>query len=479
MTTLTIRWGFFLGFGLWLTGFIAAFAQPTLPQKLPVCTIPELTTQQKQSLQKQLDFVLQLKKSSRLPTASSITYVPIRPHIFRTSNGSGGFDLTALNFAMARTNHYFLLNGTGIQFYFCGDTPDYVDNDDAYTDFDQNRDRNLLVDVRNALNQYYFNFSTTISGFGYYPYDDLISTRSYISTNHYNVEGQLIGIANYTMPHELGHNFFLYHTFSPNRSTDELVTRGAGANCSTAGDLICDTPADPYNLPGATIETNNFCVTYTGTITDANGDLYTPLVDNFMSYYPYYARCRDDKFTPGQVERMQEALYMRQHYMNCTLDCPPTNVASPTNLSVTPTATSVVLTWQDNASNEMGYFIERSSPQTDLVAISGVGPNVTTFTDTSARAGIAYSYRIRPSNTTTGSLSPIVSLESGFYTINSGAWNDPGIWSFGQVPTETDDVHIRHAVTVPQNYKAKAQRIIYESPVKVTLDNEGELLLSQ
>ncbi len=68
--------------------------------------------------------------------------------------------------------------------------------------------------------------------------------------------------------------------FSPSTSeegiTSELVD---GSNCSTDGDLICDTPADP-NLQNIALSS----CTYSGTYTDINGDLYSPDTSNIMSY---------------------------------------------------------------------------------------------------------------------------------------------------------------------------------------------------
>ncbi len=96
--------------------------------------------------------------------------------------------------------------------------------------------------------------------------------------------------------HELGHVLGLQHTFGP----DELVD---GSNCLTSGDGICDTPADGgYYLPGVHIDLST--CTYIATETDANGDLYSPMLNNIMSYSP----CAKDAFTPGQGQLMRYVL---------------------------------------------------------------------------------------------------------------------------------------------------------------------------
>lgn len=96
------------------------------------------------------------------------------------------------------------------------------------------------------------------------------------------------------IPHEMGHFFGLLHTFEGNGV--ELVD---GSNCTTAGDLVCDTPADPF-IPGGDSYVKN-CI-FIGQQQDANGEYYVPDVGNIMSYYPDECRC--DKFTSGQYKRM-------------------------------------------------------------------------------------------------------------------------------------------------------------------------------
>ena len=338
----------------------------------------------------------------------------MRPHILRRSNGSGGMSLNLMNQVIAQTNRYFLLNGAGIQFFFAGTSPDYIDNDQQYNSFDNENAVANGRDATNAMNQYYVNsFASGVGGYAYYPFNSLQSTRSFI-LSEYDAED----MGNRLIPHELGHNFNLVHTFGQRFGTGtlesgttlELVTRGGGANCLYEGDFVCDTPADPYNKPGASLTYVNGCPIYNpaSTARDANGDAYAPLVTNIMSYY---FPCTHD-FTPGQYGRMQQALALRQGHTSYTLNAPPTNAPAPGNLTGNFTNGNIVLTWQDNASNEMGYFIERStSSGTGFLPIGGVGPNGTTFTDTKVTPGTTYYYRIRPSNSTNGNLSQTIIVQ--------------------------------------------------------------------
>ncbi len=83
-----------------------------------------------------------------------------------------------------------------------------------------------------------------------------------------------------TLLHEMGHYWGLEHTFS----TDNGAELADGSNCATAGDLICDTPADPYVDPGESSDYETNCI-FVSQLTDANGDFYDPDVGNIMSYY--------------------------------------------------------------------------------------------------------------------------------------------------------------------------------------------------
>ncbi|MBK7344774.1 MAG: hypothetical protein IPJ06_17765 [Saprospiraceae bacterium] len=86
-----------------------------------------------------------------------------------------------------------------------------------------------------------------------------------------------------TIAHQLGHYFGLIHTWTG--SGTELVD---GSNCATEGDLICDTPADPFDpdidFPPFLGDGREDCL-FIYPETDANGEYYRPDVGNIMSAY--------------------------------------------------------------------------------------------------------------------------------------------------------------------------------------------------
>ena len=114
------------------------------------------------------------------------------------------------------------------------------------------------------------------------------------------VVNSCIGTGGTTLAHELGHFFGLFHTFE-RANGNELVD---SSNCATAGDLICDTPADPY-VRGAPIQwtaSDDPCrFVFRGQ--DINGRFYTPHTANVMSYYPEACVCG---FTHDQLARMAQ-----------------------------------------------------------------------------------------------------------------------------------------------------------------------------
>ena len=114
-----------------------------------------------------------------------------------------------------------------------------------------------------------------------------------------------------TLTHEIGHFLGLLHTHEPATGL-ELVN---GANCQTAGDLICDTPADP-NLSRA--GAMNGCL-YVGNFVDQNNQTYIPNARNIMSYS--FSSCQD-LLTSGQSERMDffvqsEETGLRDYIADC------------------------------------------------------------------------------------------------------------------------------------------------------------------
>jgi hypothetical protein len=77
----------------------------------------------------------------------------------------------------------------------------------------------------------------------------------------------------------------------------------------------------------------------------------------------------------------------------------PVPPATPTGATVTNlTSTEVDLSWVDNANNESGYRVLRSSSNSPFVQIAQLPPNTITYADTSVTSGVTYDYHIQAYN---------------------------------------------------------------------------------
>jgi hypothetical protein len=228
-------------------------------------------------------------KSTQKHKASKIKHnIPIKIHIIRNSDGSGGIDLYDLESAIENLNTYF--HEAYMNFYLWGGI-DYVDSDD-YFNFKKGDEGKLSETHYSSgiINMYFTDYIENDSGSSICGYS--VNKES----SHIVVMKNSCTTNDSTLAHEMGHVFSLLHTHgaSNTKMTTELAD---GSNCDTDGDGICDTPADP-KLSSNVI--NNFCE-YTGKKTDLNGNLFSPDTENIMSYSR--KACRNH-FTNQQLARM-------------------------------------------------------------------------------------------------------------------------------------------------------------------------------
>ncbi|MEQ8713557.1 MAG: T9SS type A sorting domain-containing protein [Cyclobacteriaceae bacterium] len=227
-----------------------------------------------------------------------ISRLAVSAHIVRNSDGTGGISEAYLVNEMEKVNTAFL--GAGLQFYI--DQIYYVNNSQLY-DFSSSEEGTLANsrDVANTINIYFVERIAfvvgTACGYAYLPNNG--PDRIIIS--------ETCGLSGNTLAHEFGHFFNLIHTHGPSNSynsTDELVD---GSNCNVAGDLVCDTPADPV----LTNQVNSSCE-YVGTFLDGNQEPFNPDTRNLLSYSR--GSCRES-MTNGQLSRVKEALTSFRSYI--------------------------------------------------------------------------------------------------------------------------------------------------------------------
>lgn len=263
----------------------------------------QATTEDVEYMRKHIDHLAQHPEKMR--TTTTTTYVPIKAHIIRSSTGGGGLSIPELLDAFDIVNTYYA--NANIKFFFY-EGINFIDNDQYY-DYKAIDEKALASahEVPNVINIYFARTVTSASGsslcgYAYFP----ASNKDRIFMNN--------GCTNNgsTLTHELGHYLTLYHTHGTTNTgtTDELVD---GSNCTTAGDRVCDTPADP-NLSGKVDES---CA-YTnknedGSVPkDANGQEYSPNPRNIMSYSR--SNCRN-VLTTGQYDRIKSGLSVGRDYL--------------------------------------------------------------------------------------------------------------------------------------------------------------------
>ena len=233
--------------------------------------------------------------------ADSIFYVSITAHLIHRTDGTGGLSSMEFVAELEAVNAAYIHGG--IQFYVCQGI-NHI-NDDTYFDYDSGEQSAMMAEhgVDNTINVFVAENAssggTPVCGYSFYPWsglDFVVLARSCATNGS-------------TFAHELGHNLGLYHTHDESNGS-ELVD---GSNCDVAGDLVCDTPADP-RLSSSTV--NSFCE-YTGSATDGNGTPYNPDPSNMMSYSR--KSCRDHMSFDQQVRAAYHVVEYKSH-LQCSSD---------------------------------------------------------------------------------------------------------------------------------------------------------------
>lgn len=239
-----------------------------------------------------------IRDKSATRWANDWVKIPVKLHVVRQDNGTGGLTESELLSAIQTVNSFY--KNANIELVPIAEI-NYIDNSKFY-DYNTADEGKLAVgnDVNRVINVYFLNSivssgGSSLCGYTFFP----PSADRIFMANGCTTSGN-------TFAHEFGHYFTLYHTHGKTNTgtTDEYVN---GSNCTTAGDNLCDTPADP-NLSGKV--TN--CA-YAGSDRDANGDPYSPQVSNIMSYAP--GNCRKN-FTPQQYARIREGFDKGRYYLN-------------------------------------------------------------------------------------------------------------------------------------------------------------------
>jgi hypothetical protein len=255
--------------------------------------------------------------------------VTIARHIVRRSDGTGGISLSQLDQGLADVNNAYA--PMDIQFAYLP-AIDYIDSDDYYFNIDTQGELDALRGINivaNAINVY-FTSTASVDGFGLCGISSFSpdAVQGIVMIN--GCTGTPSNPSSY--PHEIGHYFDLFHT----HETAFGVEFVDGTNCTTAGDLLCDTPADP----GLTDVVDDNCV-YFGDAVDPNGDPYDPDTHQYMSYSVKI--CRDIFSPESQTKIVTTLVDVRPDHL--VLGCAPVADAGDDTTAecTSPTTTAVQL----------------------------------------------------------------------------------------------------------------------------------------
>lgn len=224
--------------------------------------------------------------------SNTLDSVAITIHLVKPPGANDiGLSYAEIEREIAGANRVF--GSSGIFFYICG-SPRIIEGAAAYN-YSVAEQLNRANYIPKTINIYFVDEifvseERFLCGFAFFPFAGDPNQRFIFMDKDCSTDGS-------TLIHELGHFYGLFHTHEI-AFGQEFVN---GSNCDTAGDLICDTAADPnLSRPGLL----NNC-TYVGNIIDSQGDFYAPPVRNFMSYAP--------SFCTGEFSIEQRALMRAVH----------------------------------------------------------------------------------------------------------------------------------------------------------------------
>lgn len=296
---------------MFLITALSLFSYASNAQSLAGDGCGTVTTQEE--MQAIYDFV-QSNNAVKHKTTTTVDSIPLTIHIVSKDDGTGGYPLQNLFPLICNLNTRY----APVSMYFYIAWPIRFISNSSYYQHDFSTGYQMMQS--NHVGQ-----TTNV-----YLVEDPAGTCGYFSPG---ADGVAIGkkcaaVNSTTLVHELGHYFGLPHTFygwengnTPTMSKQELVRRGVGANCTTAGDGFCDTDAD-YLYNRWSCPYNGFNV-----LLDQTGDTLKPDPTLYMSYSDDACMTR---FSTLQIGAMRNNLYNKRNYLRTKTATPYAAMSVPT-----------------------------------------------------------------------------------------------------------------------------------------------------
>lgn len=331
-----------------------------------------------------LRLIRNIKKSKQATPRSATLNIPMQLHLVARTNGNNrifedlAFDaICELNIDLAQAD---------VQVYLTEEI-NYIDDDLAYDHAINDNSANFFLSnqkVPNAINVFVIgNIDNNFAGYYNGQFDLIVMDKDFM------------GGGSPIFAHELGHYFSLAHTFNGwegivaedfarapevignNQREVEYVDRAR--NCETAGDRICDTPADYYILTRSDTDCE-----YNQNYFDPDSILLNPDETNHMAYL-YFHGCDDYIFTPQQIEVIEADIASRVSLNNIPLpDLEPVNevasLISPVGDQQLDGFEDILLEWEpvENATKYMVHvsFNSQLIVITDRVLTDGTSVQI-------------------------------------------------------------------------------------------------------
>lgn len=296
-----------------------------------------------------------VEKGDYASERDAIQYVPIHFHLVGDASGNGRHkerlildQLCALNDAYAPMQIRFYLRPHPTYGLF--------DKSISSTNVYSNQTNTFLMNNRrhqNAVNVYVVDNAGsgnggTVQAAAYYSgaNDWIVAIKTYVNGSNGS---------NGTLPHEVGHFFSLRHTFygyenNPFDNVDDPTwpiapvigpaapigfnaptERVDGTNCSTAADLICDTPPD-YNF-GQSDPQGDCVYNYIGAKDPLGVPVLDPMENNFMSYFN---GCNYEFTATQQAAILADRENADRNYLDNTFVPASTVINTPADLLIAP-----------------------------------------------------------------------------------------------------------------------------------------------
>ncbi|MCF8246892.1 MAG: zinc-dependent metalloprotease [Saprospiraceae bacterium] len=319
--------------------------------------------------------------------AKMATVVPIHIHIVRRDDGTGGINVATVQSEIANyVNTRY--SSIGVSFQEC--SPATYINSTAYYDLSGDPEGDAMsaaYNVPNVLNLYFVNDPDGACGWARF---------TFLLPSDYVVIANGCADNTSTLAHEIGHYFDLFHTHETAFGA-ECVD---GSNCAVAGDLFCDTPADPV-LSGK-VTAYPGCGYVGADLDPCNNDPYTPSTHNIMSYSQ--KQCRDI-FTAQQNAKILFTIANGRSYLDygCAMQVPGDDCADaiPISCGDMASGSTVDATLDGPAQDCFGLSVAPDVWYTML----GTGGNITASL---CGAGTNYDSKIDIYTGTCGALSSVV-----------------------------------------------------------------------